>query len=176
MRELIDLCESSGDLSLIQLPYGRGALSPVMSKSTVDFHYGVLAKAYVERFNAGTGNKSFNEAGAYLHNLFFAQFKSPGVNRPHGSALNLMLRGRDTFQDFKDDFKEAALKLSGSGWIYLSRTGAIRTIQNHQKRPDIVLLLDMWEHAYQNDYHGDKAKYVDNFWRIINWDAINHRI
>jgi superoxide dismutase len=34
----------------------------------------------------------------------------------------------------------------------------------------------MWEHAWINDYGANKAKYLDNIWRIINWEYINRRI
>ena len=68
------------------------------------------------------------------------------------------------------------MKIQGSGWIYLSKSGQIRTIRNHVKRTDIALLVDMWEHAYNLDYHANKGKYLDNIWRIIDWDAINRRL
>jgi len=75
IRNLINLVEAKGkqDLHLEKLPYSRSALAPVMSKSTVDYHYGELAKGYVDRYNAGEGDSTFNEAGAYLHNIFFPQ-------------------------------------------------------------------------------------------------------
>ena len=72
MRDLIT--ESSKKLVLEPLGYSRAALDPTMSKELVDFHYGKLAKGYVERFNNHEGDPDFNEAGAFLHNLFFAQF------------------------------------------------------------------------------------------------------
>jgi superoxide dismutase len=178
MRELIALIESKSKpkLEQIKLPYSRSALSPVMSSATIDLHYGKLYKGYVDRFNKGEGDANFNEAGAYLHGLFFGQLKHPGVNRPHGKILDIMNHHSGNFVQFKKDFKEAAMKVQGSGWIYLSKSGQIKTIKNHAKRTDIAFLLDMWEHAYQNDYHSNKEKYIDNFWRIINWDAVNHRL
>jgi Fe-Mn family superoxide dismutase len=178
MRDLIDLVESKSSTKLeqIKLPYSRSALAPVLSAATIDFHYGKLYKGYVDRFNKGEGSSQFNEAGAYLHSIYFGQFKRPGVSRPHGTILDLINRHSSNFVKFKAAFKEEAMKVQGSGWVYLSRSGQIRTIKNHQKRTDIALLLDMWEHAYQNDYHSNKAKYIDNFWRIIDWDAVNRRL
>lgn len=181
IRELIDLVEAKSDhkLEQVKLPYGRNALGPIMSSATLDFHYGKLYKGYVDRYNSGTGDKAFNEAGAYLHEIFFLQFKSPVPNgsvRPRGKILDLINRCSGNFVDFKKDFKEAAMKIQGSGWIYLSRSGTIRTITNHQKRSDIALLIDWWEHAWVNDYHSDKEKYLDNIWRIIDWEAVNRRI
>ena len=68
------------------------------------------------------------------------------------------------------------MKIQGSGWIYLSKSGTIKTIKNHQIKNDIALLVDMWEHSYQNDYASNKAKYIDSLWRIMDWDAINRRL
>jgi Fe-Mn family superoxide dismutase len=178
MRKIIDLIESTTKphLEQIKLPYARTALSPVMSGTEIDLHYGKLYKGYVDRFNNGEGDRTFNEAGAYLHGIFFSQFKTPGARKPHGTILDLMNRHSSNFIKFKENFKEEALALKGSGWVYLSKSGTIKTIKNHQKRTDIALLLDMWEHAYQNDYGSNKAKYIDSIWRIMDWDAINRRL
>ena len=78
--------------------------------------------------------------------------------------------------DFKEAFKEAAMKIQGSGWIYLSTSGTIKTIANHQVRTDICMLVDWWEHAWALDYQSDKEGYLDNMWKIINWDVCNERL
>jgi len=68
------------------------------------------------------------------------------------------------------------MKIQGSGWIYLSRSGQIKTIRNHQIKNDIALLVDWWEHAWAMDYASNKKKYLSNMWRIVNWEAVNRRI
>lgn len=178
IRQTLDLLESKqrAKLEQIKLPYTRTSLSPVMSSSLVDLHYGKLYKGYVDRYNKKQGDDNFNEAGAYLHSIFFSQFKSPGVSKPRGQILDIINRHSSNFVDFKKNFKEEAMKVQGSGWIYLSKSGTIKTIRNHQKRTDIALLIDMWEHAYQNDYGSNKSKYLDSIWRIIDWDAVNRRL
>ena len=178
IRHTIDLLEAKNKQTLeqIRLPYSHSALSPVLSQANIDFHFGKLYKGYVDRYNKGEGDSAFNEAGAYLHGILFAQYRKPSTVAPRGHILDLINRNFKSYPDFKKKFKEEALKVQGSGWIYLSKSGAIKTIKNHQKRTDIALLVDMWEHSYQNDYHSDKAKYIDNIWRIMNWDAINHRL
>ena len=174
MRDLITLTEGKKELTLKKLPYSRNALSPVLSKSNLDNHYGKLAKGYVDRYNKGQGDKSFNEAGAFLHNILFAQFRAPrNSNPPIGPIKQLIDKHFGSFVDFKKDFKEEAMKLQGSNWIYLSKTGKIKTIHNHQKRTDIGLLIDWWEHAWMGT---DKNKYIDSIWRIIDWDHINKRL
>lgn len=178
IRETLDLLEAKNKIELEQakLPYARTALSPVMSSSTIDYHYGKLYKGYVDRFNKGEGDRSFNEAGAYLHSIYFGQLRAPSTRKPSGVILGLIQRNHKDYTEFKKAFKEAAMKVQGSGWVYLSKSGQIKTIHNHAKRTDIALLLDMWEHAFNLDYHSDKAKYIDNFWRIIDWDAVNRRL
>lgn len=178
IRNTLDLLEAknSAKLEQIKLPYSRTALSPVMSSSLIDLHYGKLYKGYVDRYNKKEGDSTFNEAGAYLHSIFFSQFKSPGVSRPTGQILDIINRHSSNFVDFKKNFKEEAMKVQGSGWIYLSKSGQIKTIKNHAKRTDIAFLVDMWEHAFQNDYGSNKSKYLDNIWRIIDWAAVNRRL
>ena len=177
IRDTLDLLEAKEPkLEQIKLPYSRTSLNPVMSSALIDLHYGKLYKGYVDRFNKGEGDKTFNEAGAYLHGIFFSQFKSPGVSKPSGQILDIINRNSSNFIDFKKNFKEEAMKVQGSGWIYLSRSGQIKTIKNHAKRTDIAFIVDMWEHAFQNDYGSNKSKYLDNIWRIIDWAAINRRL
>ena len=88
---------------------------------------------------------------------------------------SLINRHHTNWVDFKKHFKEEAMKLQGSSWIYLSRNGQIKSIKNHAIRSDIIILVDMWEHAYQHDYGSNKGKYLDSIWRIMNWDVINKR-
>lgn len=148
-----------------------------MSKETIDYHYGKLAKGYVDRYNNKEGDAEFNEAGAKLHDLFFAQFQtSKSSNQPHGSVNNLINKHFGNFTKFKEEFTQQAMSIQGSGWVYLSSSGKIKTISNHQMRTDIVLIIDWWEHAWVLDYLADKSKYLSNIWKIINWDTINLRV
>ena len=171
MRNIIVLLEEDKKLELKKLPYSEGGLAPVMSKTTIENHYGKLARGYVDRYNKSEGDAAFNEAGAYLHNIFFPQLRAPkNGNSPTGASLALINRHFGNFTDFKRDFEEEAMKLQGSNWIYLSRQGKIKTIKNHAKRNDIALLIDWWEHAWVNDYGADKKRYLKNIWRIINYE------
>jgi len=177
MRDLITLLETGKKLKLKPLQFSRNSLSPILSKSNLDTHYGKLAKGYVDRYNKGEGDKSFNEAGAFLHNIFFGQFRAPrNSNPPIGPIKDLIDKKFGSFVDFKKDFKEECLKTQGSSWVYLDRNGTFKTIKNHAKRPSICILIDMWEHSWMTDYGSNKGKYVDSIWRIINWEHINKRL
>jgi len=102
IRNTIDLLEakSTVELERIKLPYAHTALSPVTSKNTIDNHYDKLYKGYVDRYNKGEGDRTFNEAGAFLHAIWFAQFRSPGTRQPKGVILSLIERNHKNFVDF----------------------------------------------------------------------------
>ena len=180
LRDHINLVEQStrpAKLETTPLPYGVKDLAPVMSKETIDYHFEHLAKGYAKRYNAGEGNANFNRAGSFLHNKFFPQLRAPKpANRAKGAVLALIEEKFKTWEDFKIAFKEEAMKIQGSGWIYLSTSGDIKTIANHQVRTDICMLVDWWEHAWALDYQSDKEGYLDNMWKIINWDVCNERL
>lgn len=160
-------------LTQIKLPYARGDLDPAVSEDTINYHFGKLYKTYVDRYNSGEGNKEFNEAGAFLHSILFAQYQSPkNSNKPSGEIAEFIDKHWDSFDNFKKEFEKTAMGIQGSGWVYLAKNGQIKTIKNHQTRSDIVLLIDWWEHAWALDYQADKKRYLDNQWKIINWDKI----
>jgi len=180
MREHIDLVEAStrpSKLETTPLPYGLKELDPVMSEATLNYHFEHLAKGYAKRYNADEGNKDFNRAGSFLHNKFFPQLRpAKGANRPKGAVAQLIEDQFKTYEDFKDEFKKVAMAIQGSGWVYLSTSGTIKTIPNHQVRTDICVLIDWWEHAWALDYQSDKEKYLDNMWKVIDWDVCNERL
>lgn len=179
LRQLVILAEAKKPhLVLETLPYSRTDLDPVMSKATLDYHYGSLAKAYVDRFNSGEGDPNFNQAGAYLHNIFFPQLRAlgSGSNRPFDISAEFVDSHFGGYDDMKTAVSDAAMKIQGSGWVYVSKSGKIKTIKNHDIRNDIVILIDWWEHAWSLDYQADKQKYLKNIWRIIDWKVINNRL
>ncbi len=187
IRQDIQILEATtrpAKLETTPLPYAEDALEPVMSKATIDYHYEHLAKGYAKRYNAdNTGNsggtyvRDFNRAGNFLHNKFFPQLRPPrGRNLPQGPVLALIEEKFKDFDNFKEEFKTAAMKIQGSGWVYLSTGGEIKTIPNHQVRTDICVLVDWWEHAWALDWQADKEKYLDNIWKIIDWDVCNERL
>jgi len=178
LKQLIIEAETRKDqLVLEKLPVERDALEPVMSEATIDYHFGKLAKGYVDRYNKGEGDPDFNKAGAFLHNIFFPQLKVPsGGNKPYDTSEEFINKHFNNFDALKAEFEEVAMKIQGSGWVYLARNGKIKTITNHQIRQDIVLLIDWWEHSFALDYQSDKQKYLKNIWRIIDWSVINDRL
>ena len=161
-------------LEIESLPYKANDLNPALSEQTIDYHYGKLAKAYAKRFNDKEGDDTFNKAGVFLHNMLFQQYQPPaGLNAPTGKILTFIEKHYKTFDSFKEEFAKEAMGIQGSGWVYLSRDGKIKTIVNHEIKKDITLLIDWWEHAWALDYQHDKKKYLENQWKIINWEHIS---
>lgn len=162
-----------------ELDYEIHQLNPVMSKETLEYHYGKLAKGYFDRFNKNEGDSNFNYGGAMLHNIFFDQFMEPDQNNePSERSSKFINKSHGSFKAFKNEFKEKAMSIQGSGWIYLDGDGEISIIKNHEYKDDmeIILLVDWWEHAWALDYQHEKDKYLDNIWSIIDWNKINKRI
>lgn len=163
-------------LEIKPLLYDADELAPVISKETINYHYGKLAKTYAERYNKGEGDAGFNEAGVFLHNILFQQYQTPkSSNKPLGGIEDFIIEHFTSFELFKEEFEKVAMSIQGSGWVYLAKDGKIKTIKNHEIKKDIVLLIDWWEHAFSLDYQHDKKKYLENQWKIINWEHVNVR-
>jgi Fe-Mn family superoxide dismutase len=164
-------------LERVKLAYATTGLGKSLSKQSLEYHYGKLYKSYCDRYNAGEGDSDFNEAGAYLHSIYFSQFRSPkGSNKPDGAVLGLIEEHFKSWEKFQEAFEKTAMGVQGSGWVYLAKDGEIKTIKNHQIKKDIVILIDWWEHAWALDYQADKKAYLNNQWKIIDWPIINTRI
>jgi Fe-Mn family superoxide dismutase len=165
------------ELKQISLKYSLDGLGRSLSKQAMSYHYGKLYKAYVDRYNKGEGDADFNEAGAFLHSIYFSQFTSPtGSNKPTGAVLALIEEHHSSWDKFQTEFEKTAMGIQGSGWVYLAQDGKIKTITNHAIKNDIVLLIDWWEHAWALDYQADKKGYLNNQWKIIDWDFVNTRL
>ena len=123
IRNIINLLEGKEEkLTLSPLPYEIGDLSPVLSKDNVAYHYNVLSKGYVDRYNKKEGDPKFNYGGAMLHNLFWTQLKKPtGTNNPVGAIKDLIEDTHETYKNFKDSILIMAMGIQGSGWVYLSK-------------------------------------------------------
>jgi len=166
-------------IKLVQkkLRYQDFDLEPVMSKDTIDYHYRGLASKYVERYNKNEGDKDFNFGGAILHNLYFSQFCEPNKSNFTGTVKNKIEAIYGSFANLQDKIEEEAMKIQGSGWIYLDDSCKIHVIHNHEYHPGmkIMLLIDWWEHAWALDYRADKKEYLKNIYKIIDWSVISSR-
>ena len=162
-----------------KLKFSKDELDPVMSEDTIKYHYDGLAAKYSERYNKGEGDPDFNYGGAVLHNIWFANLIPPkAANKPEGISKSVIDSNYGSFEKFKEAFEKEFMAAQGSNWIYMDTEGKLHTIHNHEykKGMKIALLIDGWEHAWALDYQQDKAKYLDNIWRIIAWEVVNIRL
>lgn len=183
------------------LPYQTDALEPVISRETIDYHYGKHEKAYIDNLNKlikGTEYEDMdleeiirhsdgalynNAAQAWNHIFYFFTFSPEGNREPTGDLRRAIDRDFGSFDKFKETFEQAGASLFGSGWVWLSRDDDgklfISQGQNAQNplKDGLVPLLtfDVWEHAYYIDYKNLRASYLKKMWDIVDWDIVADR-
>jgi len=130
---------------------------------------------------------SFNIGGHQLHKLFWptmAPAGKGGGGAPIGKLADALNDEFGSFNRFKAELSKAAASTEGSGWAALAvdmqtKRPVIMQIEKHNVNvyPSfrIVMVLDVWEHAYYLDYKNERPKFVDAFWSIVNWEMVNER-
>jgi len=130
---------------------------------------------------------SFNIGGYKLHNLFWGNLAPAGKGgggMPKGDLAEALNAEFGSFDRFKKEFSQAATSAEGSGWAALTfcrgtKRPLIMQIEKHNTNVfpgfELVMVLDVWEHAYYLDYKNDRAKFVEGFWSIVNWDEAGKR-
>lgn len=187
-----------------KLPYQEDSLQPVISKETIEYHYGKHLQAYVNNINtliAGTEFEDknleeiiktapeggiFNNAGQVLnHTLYFLQFTpEQKQTEPSGKLKEAIEKTFGSFEDFKKEFSATALGLFGSGWAWLSEDNEGKLYITKEANASIplregkkpLLCFDVWEHAYYIDYRNKRADYINGLWKIIDWKVIENRM
>lgn len=118
-----------------------------------------------------------NGGGHYNHSLFWKWMSPNGGGHPSGELADALNSKYGSFDSFKDEFSAKALSVFGSGWVWLNQDLTISTTAN-QDSPLILegkaplLGLDVWEHAYYLDYNNRRADYVEAWWSVVDWDAV----
>ena len=93
--------------------------------------------------------------------VYFPQFREVrDNNKPNGPMKGFIEKHFGTYEVFQKEVEFKAMAIEGSGWVYLATDGKIKTIEEHEVRDDILLLIDWWEHAFILDYGSDKKKYL----------------
>ena len=191
-------------IDMPRLPYAEDALEPVISKQTINFHYGKHLQNYVNTTNSlveGTAleGKSveeivksapegpvYNNAGQTLnHSLYFLQFMPQADNNePKGRVADAINAAFGSFGEFKERFTKAAATLFGSGWAWLSQDRDGRLVISQEANGDNplrgglnpLLGIDVWEHAYYLDFQNRRADHLAAIWSIINWEIVEDRM
>ncbi len=190
---------------LSDLPYGYKDLEPYISEEVLKLHHDKHHAGYVNSANAlldkieearksGADldfksilkSLSFNAGGHILHEIFWKSMasESSGKNKLSGEIVKAIEKEFGSFERFKKEFSETAKSVEGSGWAALAQDTknkdlAIVQIEKHNANlypnQKILLCLDVWEHAYYLDYKNDRAKFIENWWNIVNWEKVEER-
>jgi len=189
--------------SLPPLPYDYKALAPYISEEQLKIHHDKHHQAYVNGANgifekldkarkeatdidmkSTLKELSFHIGGHVLHSTFWENMAPAGKGggKPGGAIADEIQKEFGSFERFKKEFSQAATSVEGSGWAALAihqcvDKPLIMQIEKHNVNfyPSfqILMVLDVWEHAYYLDYKNDRAKFVENFWNVVNWDFAN---
>lgn len=181
------------------LPYTLDALDPIISKETLEYHYGKHHKAYVDKLNElipGTEFESlsleniikkapkgpiFNNAAQIWNHTFYWHCMTPEAskNQLKGSLEEAIKQSFGSVDKFKEAFVKAAIAQFGSGWAWLIKgaqglkivtTGNAETPMRDGE--SCLFTCDVWEHAYYIDYRNARPKYLEKFWEVVNWGFV----
>jgi Fe-Mn family superoxide dismutase len=192
--------------SLPALAYGYSELEPHISEGQLKLHHEKHHQAYVagangilEKIDAARAGGSdfdvkatlkelsFHIGGHLLHSLFWANLAPAGTGggEPDGAAGSAIAKEFGGFERFKKEFSQAAASVEGSGWAALSyckktNRPIIMQIEKHNCNVypmfSILLVIDVWEHAYYLDYKNARPAFIEAFWNIVNWKEVNSRL
>lgn len=184
-----------------RLPYSSSGLEPIISATTIDYHYGKHEQAYIDNLNrliegteyadmpleqiiVNSEGPLFNNASqAWNHIFYFFQFSASGLEEPSGRLAEQIVSQFGSIEEFKKKFEEAGASLFGSGWVWLSTddSGKLYITQGKNAENPMtqglrpILVFDVWEHAYYLDYQNRRAEYLGKLWNIVDWDIIGMR-
>ncbi len=182
------------------LPYEMNALEPYISTTTMEFHYGKHHRAYVDNLNKLIKGTEFenmplekivketsgkpeytaifnNAAQAWNHDFFWKSMSPNGGGAPKGELAEKINRDFGSYDNFRQEFKNAATTQFGSGWAWLAeKDGKLQVVKTsnadtplaHDMKP--LVTVDVWEHAYYLDYQNRRADFVEAYLdHLVNW-------
>jgi Fe-Mn family superoxide dismutase len=131
-----------------------------------------------------------NGGGHYNHELFWKCMRpKQDNNKPSGRLLEKIESSYGSFEQFKIQFTDAAKTRFGSGWAWLyinqgqlkigstaNQDNPLMDLPSVEHKGFPVLCLDVWEHAYYLKYQNKRADYIENWWKLVNWDYVESRL
>ncbi|MFI3246372.1 MAG: superoxide dismutase [Fe] [Ferrimonas sp.] len=181
------------------LPYGKHELEPHISAETLEYHHGKHHNTYVVKLNGlieGTELESktleeiiktseggiFNNAAQIWNHTFYWHCLSPnGGGEPTGPIADAIIQSFGSFEQFKQQFTDAAINNFGSSWTWLVKQSdnALAIVNTSNAATPLtsnatpLLTVDLWEHAYYIDFRNLRPDYMGAFWNLVNWDFVN---
>jgi Fe-Mn family superoxide dismutase len=189
-------------IELPPLPFERTALEPHISAETLDYHHGKHHQTYVTNVNnliKGTEFESqpledivrkasgglFNNAAQVWNHTFYWQSLSPrGGGDPSGKLADAIVKAFGSLDKFREEFSKTAIGTFGSGWAWLVQRpdGSLGLVSTANAATPLtgtdraLLTCDVWEHAYYIDYRNARPKYLEAFWKLVNWEHAASRM
>ncbi|MBU3572437.1 superoxide dismutase SodA [Priestia aryabhattai] len=193
---------------LPELPYAYDALEPHIDKETMNIHHTKHHNTYVTNLNAAVEGKTDlesksieelisnldavpedirtavrnNGGGHANHSLFWTILCPNGGGAPTGELADAIASKFGSFDQFKEEFANAAKTRFGSGWAWLVvNNGQLEvTSTPNQDSPLMegktpILGLDVWEHAYYLNYQNRRPDYISAFFNVVKWDEVAKR-
>jgi Fe-Mn family superoxide dismutase len=183
---------------LPKLPYAMDALAPIISKETLEYHYGKHHQAYVTNLNNLIKNTEFenlsleniiakstggifnNAAQVWNHTFYWHCLTPNSTGKPAGKLAEAITKTFGSFEEFKKLFSQAAITTFGSGWAWLVKNtdDSLEIISTSNAGTPLqlgkraLLTCDVWEHAYYIDYRNARPTYVEKFWDLVNWEFV----
>jgi Fe-Mn family superoxide dismutase len=189
--------------TLPTLPYSISALAPYISEETLIFHYGKHHQTYIDNLNkliptteyenmslediikkAPKGGIFNNAAQIWNHTFYFEALAPVNTVSLSDELFSKITSKWGTIEAFQAAFNDVALKTFGSGWAWLVKKsdGSLDIISTSNADTPLtddsvtpLLTCDVWEHAYYIDYRNARAKYLENFWQVVNWAKVEAR-
>ncbi len=186
------------------LPYAKNALEPHLSARTLEVHYERHHRGYLEKLRGlieGTLEENFeltelvkeatgatfqNAAQVWNHSFYWNSMRPGGGGEPTGRIAAAIDRSFGSFGDFREHFVDRAVRLFGSGYVWLSfDPKGEYLVLDGMKDADSPLLvdrvpllgMDVWEHAYYLDYKNARNRYAESFLaHLANWDFANENL
>ncbi|UJF24508.1 superoxide dismutase [Suttonella sp. R2A3] len=125
-----------------------------------------------------------NNGGGYYNHIVYWNSMSPnGGGEPKGELAEAINSAFGSLDAFKKEFADAAATRFGSGWAWLivkdGKLAVTSTANQDNPLMDIadvkgtpILALDVWEHAYYLNYNNRRPEYIENWWKVVNWDYV----
>jgi len=188
--------------TLPALPYALDALTPHISKETLEYHYGKHHNTYVVNLNKlildtefvamslediilKAKGPVFNNAAQVWNHTFYWHCLSPnGGGEPTGKLLDKINASFGSYAAFKEQFTQASIATFGSGWGWLvqDEEGHLKIISTSNAGTPMtdgltaLLTCDVWEHAYYIDYRNMRPDYLNAFWNLVNWEFVANNL
>ena len=182
-----------------KLEYDYGALEPYIDEETMRIHHGKHFQAYFDNFMKTINGTELegkdvrdilsdlnkipgeirqaviNHGGGYFNHRFFWAILKKDVPF-EGKIAEGIKEEFGSFENFKEEFGNAAKTQFGSGWAWLVLdSGKLKIVQSSNQESPIsngmipLLVIDVWEHAYYLKYQNKRPDYVENFFNVIDW-------